>query len=84
MYHYGNGVPQNFQEALKWYRTSAELGDINAQRILGEMYLKGQNVQKDDAEAANWFGKAARQGDPKALNDLKAMADNKEEEMVAA
>ena len=30
MYHYGIGVEQNFDEALKWYRKALELGGAEA------------------------------------------------------
>ena len=31
MYYYGRGVPQDYGEALKWYRKAAEQGHVNAQ-----------------------------------------------------
>ena len=35
MYIYGNGVPENDTEAVKWYRLAAEQGQANAQYNLG-------------------------------------------------
>jgi TPR repeat protein len=34
IYHEGWGVPQDYAEAVKWYRTSAEQGDASAQNRL--------------------------------------------------
>ena len=41
MYDTGQGVPQDYAEALKWYRLSADQGDAMAQFNLGLMYENG-------------------------------------------
>ncbi len=46
MYDHGQGVPQNYTEALKWYRLSAEQGDADAQNNLGVMYADGKGSDK--------------------------------------
>ena len=38
MYDNGDGVPQDYKEAVKWYRLAAEQGDAAAQYNLGIMY----------------------------------------------
>ena len=63
MYEQGKGVPQDYKEAAKWYRKSAEQGDADAQDKLGLMYYNGQGVPKDYKEAVKWYTKAAEQGD---------------------
>jgi TPR repeat protein len=62
MYHDGNGVPQDYKEAVKWYRLAAEQGDALAQTDLGAMYLKGQGILQEYTEAAKEFRLAAEQG----------------------
>jgi len=47
MYYNGDGVKQDYKEAVKWSRKAAEQGDANAQGNLGAMYHKGQGVPKD-------------------------------------
>ena len=37
----GQGVPQDYQEAVKWYRLATEQGDAQAQFNLGLMYRDG-------------------------------------------
>ena len=38
MYGAGLGVPQDYAEAVRWYRRAAEQGDASAQNNLGVMY----------------------------------------------
>ena len=33
-YHCGTGVPQDYKEAVKWYKRAAEKGDVDAQSNL--------------------------------------------------
>ncbi len=47
MYDNGRGVPQDYQEALKWYRLAAEQGNAIAQYNLGFMYDNGEGVPQD-------------------------------------
>ena len=62
MYCYGNGVVQNYEEAVKWYRKAAERGYYMAQCNLGIMYESGTGVIQDYKEAVEWYRKAAVQG----------------------
>ena len=61
-YCYGNNVPQDDAEAIKWYRKSAELGHAAAQYRLAFMYYCGSGVQENLTEAVRWYRKAADQG----------------------
>ncbi len=53
-YYNSQGVPQDYEEAAKWYQKVAERGDLNAQHTLGKMYELGQ-ISKDNKEAAKWY-----------------------------
>ena len=73
MYATGQGVAQDYQEALRWYRKSAEAGNANAMTNLGVMYKDGLGVAQDDQEALRWYRKAASLGSDaakKRLNEL--------------
>ena len=70
MYDNGQGVLQDYAEALKWYRLAAEQGNAAAQTNLGVMYGNGDGVLQDYAEAAKWWRLAAEQGDADAQNNL--------------
>ena len=47
MYRNGEGVPQDYAQAVKWYRKAAEQGYANAQFNLGLMYTKVEGVPQD-------------------------------------
>jgi TPR repeat protein len=73
MHATGQGVPQNYEEAIKWYRLSAAQGEAGAQSNLGYMYSKGQGVQQDHKEAIKWYSLAANQGHAIVQNNLGNM-----------
>jgi len=56
-YFHGQGVPQDYAEAFRWYRKAADQGDSGAQSFLSVRYFKGQGVPRNYAEASYWFGK---------------------------
>ena len=78
MYAQGEGVTQDYIEAVRWFRMAAEQGDANAQVNLGVMYGIGKGVTQDDAEAVRWFRLAAEQGDASAQFGLGLMYNNGE------
>jgi TPR repeat protein len=67
-YYSGKGVPQDYTEAVKWYRMAAEQGDAQAQYNLGIMYLEGKGVPQDDTAAYMWLNLSAAQGNAKAAD----------------
>ncbi|MBN2318177.1 MAG: TonB family protein [Acidobacteria bacterium] len=73
MYLKGNGVPQDYKEAEKWFRKAAKKGISEAQANLGIMYLQGIGVTQDYKEAEKWFRKAAKKGISKAQANLGIM-----------
>ena len=62
MYDLGQGVPQDYQAAVKWYRLAADQGNARAQFALAEMYKNGDGVPKDIQQALKWYRQAADQG----------------------
>lgn len=76
IYAMGEGVPQNYVEAVSWFRKSAEQGFAIAQYNLGLKYYYGQGVPKDYVEVVKWYRKAAEQGHAEAQNDLGVMYAN--------
>jgi TPR repeat protein len=59
---YGQGVPQDHEQALALFRRSAEQGNADAQNNLGGMYALGWAVETDLIEAYKWFELAASNG----------------------
>jgi hypothetical protein len=70
MYSHGQGVPQDYAEAFRWYRKASDQGYAQAQYNLGNMYYHGRWVPQDYVEALRWYRKAADQGDAKAENAI--------------
>ena len=68
-YANGHGVPQDYKEAVKWFRLSAEQGDAGAQLNLGLMYYKGQGVPQDYVLAHMWFNLSGSNGDEDAVEN---------------
>jgi TPR repeat protein len=62
MYDNGEGVPQDYAEAVKWYRMAAEQGDASAQYNLALMYASGEGLPQDYATAHMWFNISSAKG----------------------
>lgn len=65
-YYYGNVLPQNYQEAIKWFQLAAAQGHLTSQTFLAAYYFYAQ----DYAEAVKWFRNAAEQGEVTAQYNL--------------
>ncbi|MCZ6751727.1 MAG: tetratricopeptide repeat protein, partial [Acidobacteria bacterium] len=66
-YTEGRAARRDYEEALRWYKMSAEQGYAPAQLVLGNMYSKAQGVERDAAEATKWYRQAAEQGNLTAI-----------------
>ena len=75
MYSFGRGVPENYAEAVRWWRLAAERGIARAQYELGAMYEIGLGVPENDVEAVKWYRLAAEQGYSSAQYKLGNMYD---------
>lgn len=62
MYQHGNGVPEDYNQAVKWYSLAAEQGFGGAQYKLGWMYHRGNGIPQDYVKAYMWFSIAASSG----------------------
>jgi TPR repeat protein len=67
------GVPQEYGEAVRWYRKSAIQGNSMAQMALGMMYFDGKGVTRSHQTAFTWLKPAAEQGEPLAQVTLGTM-----------
>ncbi|MEQ1814439.1 MAG: tetratricopeptide repeat protein, partial [Candidatus Nitrotoga sp.] len=63
IYSEGQGVPQDYKEAAKWFRLAAEQGKASAQVNLGLMYHQGQGVFQDYVLAHMWLNIATANAD---------------------
>ena len=65
-YYEGDGVTQDYREAVKYFRLAAEQEDVQGQYYLGECYYHGHGVSKDLEEAEKWYLLAEAQGNANA------------------
>jgi len=79
----GQGVPQNYEEAVKWFRKAAEQGLAHGQHNLGVMYQYGQGVPQDYVLAQMWYNLAVAQGDEEARKESDIVAKQMTPEQIA-
>ena len=58
------------ERAVSCFKKSAEFGNAEAQRLLGDCYFWGEGIREDKQEAVKWFRLAAGQGDASAQRML--------------
>ena len=69
-YYAGEGIEQDYVEAVKWFQKSAEQGYKWGQYYLAIHYANGNGVEQNYEEAVKWYRKAAEQGYCNAQNRL--------------
>ena len=97
MFERGQGVPQDYNEAIRWYRLATDLGHIKAQEKLnsllkksadaqinfglGVIFENGQGVPQDYNEAIRWYRLAADLGHIKAQEKLNLLLNKTKEHL---
>ena len=74
MYYTGQGVPQDYQQAVRWYAKAAEAGNTKAQYNLAAMYFEGKGIPQDSVLAHVWANLAASQGQEDMVKKRDAIA----------
>ncbi len=59
----GDGISEDQDAAVAWFRKSAEGGDTKAQLTMARLYFTGDGVPKDPMRGALWLKRAADKGD---------------------
>ena len=73
LYERGDGVAQDYKEAMRLYLLSAAQGNAVAQFRIGYLYEKGWGVTQDVAQAMQWYRKAAALGNEPANSRLAVL-----------
>ena len=79
-YENGTGVAENYEEALKWLRRSADSGNVDAMLELGRKYdpsditTKHNGITRDKDEAIRWYRMALERGNPKAAESIRTIS----------
>ena len=82
-YDKGRGVPQDYAQAVKWYRLAADQGHAEAQRDLGVMYFYERGIPQDDVQAHMWFNLAAAQGQVQSAKARDLVANRMTPQQIA-
>ena len=86
-YETGDGVQQNYEKALYWYKKAADQGYAKAQYNMGVCVYNGYGTPSDHTEAARLFLLSANQGDMYAQYNMGVcyyMGDGVEQNIIAA
>jgi len=60
-------------DAAQWFHRAAQLGETRSMVQLGQLYLNGKGLTRNENEAMQWFQKAADAGDPSGMFFLGGM-----------
>ena len=69
-YYYGEGVEQDYEQAVEWYQKAANQGYAAAQFSLARCCHKGEGMPENHEQEIEWLRKAANQGYAKAQASL--------------
>ncbi len=69
-YSFGNDGISDYEEAIKWYKKSAALGEPVAMERLGQYYFQGYGTQKNSKKAMEWLEKSIALGNENAKSYL--------------
>lgn len=76
LYYYGQGVKQDYEQAIEWHEKAADLGNVSAMNELGYIYGIGEGVEADYTQALEWLKKAADLGNANAMSWLGYLYEN--------
>ena len=77
MYETGQGVPQDYKQAVIWYQKAAEQGHSIALSLLGILYVEGKGVPQNYKVAYILLNLAASQGgDSGVINSAIELRNN--------
>ena len=75
MYSNGQGVVQDYAEAVRWFKLAAAQGHAHGQTGLGAMYYDGKGVLQDYIRAHMWWNLAAVNGESIAVKNRDIVAN---------
>lgn len=75
LYQNGDGVEQNYAEALRLFKAAYDDGYTPAALHIGEFYYFGYGIKQDRDTAYLWFLKAAEEGNPDAIAIVDLLKD---------
>lgn len=82
LYTFGQGVPEDYDMALRLFHLAADQGDADAQNNLGGMYAEGLDVEPNPVQAYMWFELAAERGHAMARRNRAFIAERMSAEQI--
>jgi len=79
MAKYGEGVPKDLTESIKWLRHASEHGNGQAMFLLSNAYAAGEGVLADPAKSREWLEASAQADFPLAIQALAMELEGKNE-----
>jgi len=73
MYCCGNGVAQDYTEALRWWQLAAAQGFPAALYYAARCHENGDGVAADVSKAIRWYRRAQAAGDADVARDLERL-----------
>ena len=70
LYYYARGVPQDKEQAFKWYMRAAERGNSEAMNRTAWCYELGEGVKQDLQLAIDWYTTSAELDNYEAMSNL--------------
>ena len=81
---HGEGIAQDYAEAMIWACRSAEQGHFRGEHYVGALYANGWGVPRDPRAAVMWLERAAKQGAEPSKMTLRNLAASGVPEAAAA
>ena len=75
LYHKGDGVPRDYEQAINWYSKAAKAGHSNALYNLATLYDQGQGVEQNYALAYTLWKLAAAKGNELAQLNINTLSE---------
>ena len=69
-FHFGLGVPEDYDLAIYWHTLAAKAGDAFAMTNLGKIYSGKDSPKWNGPKAIKWFEKAVAKGETWAMGEL--------------
>ena len=69
-FHFGMGVPEDYDLAIYWHTLAARAGDAYAMTNLGKIFSANDSPKWDGPKAIKWFEKAIAKGETWAMGEL--------------
>lgn len=73
LYYGADGIPQQRNNAIKWWKEAVQNGDTKSMILLGQVYETGKGAPKDLRKAFELYKQALDGGDKKAIDFIKKL-----------